>query len=148
MAPYASGLAALVDDEMDLGATCVDMGAGTTRSRSSASASRPCDVIAVGGAHVTKDIATGLSTTLVHAERMKTLHGSVLAGPADEREMLSVPLIGEDEQWRAPARSPLQPQQHRAAAPRRDFRASARPARRAARNLGGRRVVLTAERAR
>jgi cell division protein FtsA len=98
VAPYASALAALVEDEMDLGATCVDMGAGTT----SLAVFRfghlvHCDILPVGGMHVTKDIATGLSTTLAHAERMKTLHGSVLAGPADEREMLSVPLIGEEE---------------------------------------------------
>jgi cell division protein FtsA len=98
VAPYASGLAALVEDEMDLGAICIDMGAGTT----SVAIFRfghlvHCDVLGVGGSHVTKDIATGLSTTLAHAERMKTLNGSVLAGPADEREMLSVPLIGEEE---------------------------------------------------
>jgi cell division protein FtsA len=28
--PYASGLSALVDDELDLGCACVDMGGGTT----------------------------------------------------------------------------------------------------------------------
>ena len=30
VSPYASGLACLVEDEMDLGATVVDMGGGTT----------------------------------------------------------------------------------------------------------------------
>ena len=28
--PYASGLAALVDDELEMGAACIDMGGGTT----------------------------------------------------------------------------------------------------------------------
>ena len=98
VAPYASALSSLVDDEMDLGAVCIDMGAGTT----SIAAFRfghlvHCEVIPCGGAHVTKDIATGLSTDLAYAERMKILHGSVLAGPSDEREMLTVPLIGEGE---------------------------------------------------
>ena len=97
VAPYASGLSALVEDEMDLGATCIDMGAGTT----SFSIFRyghlvACDIVPVGGAHVTTDIARGLSTTMIHAERIKTLHGSALAGGTDDREMVAVPLLGEE----------------------------------------------------
>ena len=53
------------------------------------------DSIPVGGMHVTNDIARGLSTTIAHAERMKTLWGSALPTSTDEREMLSVPLLGE-----------------------------------------------------
>ena len=45
--------------------------------------------------HVTNDIARGMSTSIAHAERMKTLWGSALAASIDEREMLSVPLLGE-----------------------------------------------------
>ena len=98
LAPYASGLSALVEDERDLGVTCIDMGGGTT----SVSVFRDghmifADVIGIGGRHVTSDIARGLSTTLGNAERLKTLHGSALAGPSDERELLDVPLMGEDE---------------------------------------------------
>ena len=44
---------------------------------------------------MTNDIARGLSTSLAHAERMKTLWGSALATSTDERELLSVPLLGE-----------------------------------------------------
>jgi cell division protein FtsA len=55
------------------------------------------DVIPVGGHHVTNDIARGLSTPLSYAERMKTLYGSAIPSPADDREMLKVPLVGEDE---------------------------------------------------
>jgi cell division protein FtsA len=47
--------------------------------------------------HVTNDLARLLSTTVVHAERLKTLYGSVHASPDDEREMLPVPLVGEEE---------------------------------------------------
>ncbi len=50
----------------------------------------------LGGAHVTNDIARGLSTPLVHAERMKTLYGSAIPAPSDDREVIDVPLIGED----------------------------------------------------
>lgn len=98
LAPLASALAVLVDDEMDLGVTAIDMGAGTTSlAVFRYGAMVHCDVIPIGGQHVTTDIARGLSTSMVHAERMKTLHGSVLSGLADEREMISVPLMGEEE---------------------------------------------------
>src|SRR3546814_16270657 len=54
------------------------------------------DTIPVGGAHVTNDIARGLSTPLNHAERLKTLYGSCMASAADERAIIDVPPIGED----------------------------------------------------
>ncbi|MBV9813725.1 MAG: cell division protein FtsA, partial [Acetobacteraceae bacterium] len=47
--------------------------------------------------HVTSDIARVLSTPIGHAERLKTLYGSAQGSPDDEREMLPVPLVGEDE---------------------------------------------------
>ena len=51
----------------------------------------------IGGLHVTKDLAIGLSTTLIHAERLKTLFGNVESSPDDDREMLPVPLVGEED---------------------------------------------------
>ena len=51
----------------------------------------------VGGQHVTNDIARLLSTTVTAAERVKTLNGSAQASPDDDREMLTVPMVGEDE---------------------------------------------------
>jgi cell division protein FtsA len=54
------------------------------------------DSVSVGGGHVTNDIARGLSTPLVQAERIKTLYGSAMPGPADDREMVEVPLVGEE----------------------------------------------------
>ncbi|MDR3435796.1 cell division protein FtsA [Telmatospirillum sp.] len=95
---YASGLSCLVDDERDLGVTCIDMGGGTTTIAVFQGAHlMHTDTIPVGGVHVTNDIARGLSTPLVHAERMKTLYGSALPSPSDDREILKVPLVGEDE---------------------------------------------------
>jgi cell division protein FtsA len=95
--PYASGLAALVDDEAELGVAVVDMGGGTT-SLAVFHEGRfvHADCVPVGGQHVTNDIARGLSTPISHAERLKTLHGSPLPCPSDEREFLSVPHTGED----------------------------------------------------
>jgi cell division protein FtsA len=98
VSPYAAGLACLVDDEKELGVTCIDMGGGTTSIAVFLGGQLVhTDVIGVGGAHVTNDIARGLSTPLAHAERMKTLYGSAIPSPSDDREILKVPLVGEGE---------------------------------------------------
>jgi len=97
-APYAAGLATLVDDERELGATVIDMGGGTTQIAIFAEGVlQHVDHVPVGGIHVTNDIARGLSTTVAHAERMKTLYGSVRAAPSDDRDVLPVPMVGEDD---------------------------------------------------
>ena len=71
-APYASGLACLVEDEIDLGATIIDMGGGTTSIAVFYDGALIfTDSIALGGQHVTNDIARGLSTPITQAERMK-----------------------------------------------------------------------------
>jgi cell division protein FtsA len=96
--PYASGLSALVDDEAEMGCAVVDMGGGTTSVGVFASGHLVhIDAIAVGGHHVTMDIARGLSTRVSAAERLKTLYGSAIPSSADERDMISVPQVDEDE---------------------------------------------------
>jgi cell division protein FtsA len=95
--PYASGLATLVDDESELGCACVDMGGGTTSIAVFADGHFcHADAVALGGGHVTMDIARGLSTRLTDAERIKTLHGSALATSSDDHEIVGVPAVGED----------------------------------------------------
>jgi len=99
VAPYVAGLACLVDDEMDLGVTVIDMGGGTTSFAVFADGHLVhTDSVPVGGSHVTNDIARGLSTPVAHAERMKTLYGTAIASSADEREVIDVPLVGEEDQ--------------------------------------------------
>ena len=98
VSPYAAGLSALVEDETDLGVTCIDMGGGTTSIAVFLEGEVVyTECIPIGGQHVTSDIARGLSTPLVHAERMKTLYGSTLATSADEHDVIDVPQVGEDE---------------------------------------------------
>jgi cell division protein FtsA len=95
---YASGLACVVNDERDLGVTCIDMGGGTTKIAMFHNGHLiHTDIITIGGAHVTNDIARVLSTSLVHAERIKTLYGNALSSPSDDHETLDVPIIGEEE---------------------------------------------------
>jgi cell division protein FtsA len=96
VSPFASGLSTLVEDESDLGVTLIDMGGGTTTIAVFAGGSLlHVDTIPVGGYHVSNDIAHGLSTPLRQAERLKTLYGSAIPSPADEREIIAVPQLGE-----------------------------------------------------
>lgn len=96
--PYASALSVLEEDEKQLGVTLVDMGAGVTSFCVFAGGKNIyTDAIPVGGSHVTNDIARGLSTSLSHAERLKTLHGSAIASPSDDQVMVEVPPLGEED---------------------------------------------------
>lgn len=96
-APVVSSLAALEEDEMELGAVCIDMGgASTSAAVWGGGALLHVETLGVGGDHVTSDIARGLSTSKAGAERLKTLHGSAMASANEDREMLEAPPRGED----------------------------------------------------
>ena len=96
--PMRPGLSALADDEADLGAALVDMGAGTTthcglfrrplRACRRLRARRP-----------TRDdgYRARAQPRIADAERIKTLYGSVLTGGSDERDMIAVPPVDDDE---------------------------------------------------
>ncbi len=96
--PYAAGLSALVDDEAEMGTVVVDMGGGTTSVGVFAGGHLVhVDALAVGGHHVTMDIARGLTTRVAAAERLKTLYGSAIATSSDDRDMLAIHQVDEDE---------------------------------------------------
>ena len=96
IAPYAAAKAALTLDEQALGTLVIDMGgAATSVAFVKNSKLIAAESVMLGGQHVTNDIAQGLSTSISHAERMKTLFGSALEGGHGDREMLAVPLLGE-----------------------------------------------------
>jgi cell division protein FtsA len=100
--PYVAGLAVLADDEADLGAAVVDMGAGTTTIAAfQAGRLIHVDGFALGGHHVTMDLARGLNARIADAERIKTLYGTVLSGGSDERDMITVPPLDEHEREQA-----------------------------------------------
>jgi cell division protein FtsA len=100
--PYVAGLAVLADDEADLGAAVVDMGAGTTTIAAfQAGRLVYIDGFALGGHHVTMDLARGLNARIADAERIKTLYGTVLSGGSDERDMITVPPLEEHEREQA-----------------------------------------------
>lgn len=98
VSPYAAALSALVEDEMKLGVTLIDFGGGTTSLSVFFDGELVhADCVPVGGVNVTNDIARGLSTPVQHAERMKTLYGNCMPSPSDDREVIKVPLIGEEQ---------------------------------------------------
>jgi len=88
---YLSALAALVEDEQELGAACIDFGGGTTgvsifmRKHMIFS-----DAVRMGGDHVTGDISLGLQVPTSTAERLKTFYGGLVATGMDDREMIEI----------------------------------------------------------
>jgi cell division protein FtsA len=95
-APYMSGLSVLEPDEAQMGTILVDMGAGST---SVAIFERGdmvhLDALALGGLHITMDIARGLDARLADAERLKTFHGSAIPSTSDEREIIAFERVGD-----------------------------------------------------
>ncbi len=95
---YVSGISALVEDEQELGAACVDMGGGATDvSIFMKKHMIYADSVRMGGEHVTSDIAMGLQIPLATAERIKTFYGGVVATGMDDREMIEVG--GDSGDW-------------------------------------------------
>jgi cell division protein FtsA len=96
-APYASGLSTLSPDEMQLGATVIDMGAGTTSiAVFLEGALVHADVVPMGGALVTSDLARTLAAPVSAAERLKTLYGAALGDIESGTDVVAVPQMGED----------------------------------------------------
>ena len=94
---YAASLSTLTDDEIDMGAALIEMGAGTTTiAIYSGGRFLHASGFALGGQHITMDIARGVGACIADAERIKTLYGSVLTGGSDARELMPVPAAGEE----------------------------------------------------
>jgi cell division protein FtsA len=103
-APYAAAAAALVEDERELGAACVDMGAGTTGlSIFLRGHMVHADTIRLGGAHVTSDIGQGLRLPAAEAEAIKCREGGVVATGRDDEH--AIELHSETGDWSHDRRS-------------------------------------------
>ncbi|MGL4240365.1 MAG: cell division protein FtsA [Beijerinckiaceae bacterium] len=96
--PYAAGLSVLEADEAEMGVVVFDCGGGTTSAAVfSGGHLQHVDAVAVGGNHVTMDLARGLSMRLDDAERLKGIAGSCIDESGAERDMITVPQVGADE---------------------------------------------------
>ena len=95
---YVSGVSALVEDEQELGAACIDMGGGATGlSIFMKKHMIYADAVRMGGDHVTSDISMGLQVPQATAERIKTFYGGVVATGQDDRDMIEIG--GETGDW-------------------------------------------------
>src|SRR5262245_59866156 len=83
-------------DEKELGVCLADIGAGSTDMIVySDGMVAHTGVVPVGGDHFTNDIAVGLRTPLVSAEKLKKAFGHTISGKVAEGNEIEVPAMGE-----------------------------------------------------
>lgn len=96
--PLASAEAVLSSDEKELGVAIVDIGGGTTDLAIFIDgAIKHTAVLALGGNHLTNDIALGLRTPNAEAERIKQQYGCCLTNLVGKDETIEVPSVGGRE---------------------------------------------------
>jgi cell division protein FtsA len=92
--PYASSLAVLDKDELDLGVAVMDIGGGTTDIAVFLDGGiRYTSVLGIGGEHVTSDLSHGLRTPMDQAEDIKRKYGCAMQNLISEDELIVVPGI-------------------------------------------------------
>ncbi|MGC8743412.1 MAG: cell division protein FtsA [Verrucomicrobiia bacterium] len=75
----ASSLAVLTNEQKELGTLVIDLGAGTTNYVATIDGLiKHCGVLAVGGDHISNDIAIGAKIPLGRAESLKIKYGSAI----------------------------------------------------------------------
>lgn len=95
LSPLASAETSLTADERELGVVLVDIGGGTTDVVVCVGGSVVhTAVIPLGGNHITNDIAVGLRTPALEAEKIKQKYGCALAGLVSKDETIDVPSVG------------------------------------------------------
>ncbi len=93
--PLAASRAIVSDEERDMGVLVIDIGGGTTDYVIFKDGSlRDTGILALGGNHVTNDVAYGLKTSYGVAEEVKKAFGCAIADYVDEDEMIEVPSVG------------------------------------------------------
>jgi cell division protein FtsA len=93
--PLASSASTLYEDEKELGVVLVDIGGGTTDIAIIRGGSiRYTSVLALGGDHITSDIAVGLRTSLKQAEDLKIQYGSACSAPDEKDETIEIAAMG------------------------------------------------------
>ncbi len=88
----ASALALLSNEQKELGSLVIDMGAGATEYVVYCGGIiKHTGVLAVGGDHLSNDLAYGLKVPLGRAEQLKIEHGLALIDPAVKGQTVTLP---------------------------------------------------------
>ena len=96
--PLASAEVVLTETERQMGVVVVDMGGGTTDMAIYIDGDVwHTSVLAVGGNHVTSDIAHGLRLPMEQAEEIKIQHGHALQAKVESQEYFNIRPFGEGE---------------------------------------------------
>jgi cell division protein FtsA len=92
--PYVCAISCLSEHEMNIGTLLIDVGGSNTSF---------CLMIegkliyignfAIGGIHITKDIATILNIDFNSAEKIKTLNSSLIISPKEENELIKLGIL-------------------------------------------------------
>ena len=86
----ASALASLSSEEKEMGALVIDLGSGTTEYVVySGGIIKHTGVLAIGGDHVSNDLAYGLKVPLGRAEDLKLQNGSAFVAEADKGQTIT-----------------------------------------------------------
>lgn len=95
---YAAGLSCLTEDERNMGVTLLEMGGGSTSIAVFHNSHMVyADAVPLGGINITNDLAKVLSVDFANAERLKTLHGSVMHGSSDSTQFFDLDSNNSDE---------------------------------------------------
>lgn len=104
LAPLASGEAVLTNNEREMGVVLADIGGGTTDMAIFIEGSIwHTAVLAVGGNHLTNDVAVGLRAPFDTAKEIKEKYGYARSEGVAADETIDVAVFGEDS-WQAVSR--------------------------------------------
>jgi cell division protein FtsA len=96
--PLASGDVVLTDSERQMGVAVLDLGGGTSDLALFVGGNVwHTNVLAVGGNHITNDVATGLRLPPSKAEEVKKKYGFAVKSGVGAEETFSVNTFGEDQ---------------------------------------------------
>ena len=90
--------ATLSADERDAEVLLIDIGGGSTNIALLSDGSLQfTEVLGIGGAHITKDLAIGLNTSVPDAEQIKKAHGCAYGPHVNDRDVVEISFSGNQE---------------------------------------------------